>query len=88
MLRKGEYERFASDKQCIERALTMWKEWIGTQKEYTAELAVEGTMYVVNHIKLHDYQVSVVHDFFDEYLNLLNHGEEQAEAFYKTIMRM
>ncbi|MGQ7189662.1 hypothetical protein ACUODJ_46735, partial [Escherichia sp. HC-CC] len=62
MLRKGEYERFASDKQCIERALTMWKEWIGTQKEYTAELAVEGTMYVVNHIKLHDYQVSVVHD--------------------------
>lgn len=45
-------------------------------------------MYVVNHMKLRDHQVSVIFDFFDEYLTLLDHGEEQAEAFYKTIMRM
>ncbi|MEK4503623.1 hypothetical protein [Bacillus sp. FSL R12-0069] len=38
--------------------------------------------------RLQDHQVSVIFDFFDEYLTLLDHGEEQAEAFYKTIMRM
>ncbi|MED1304284.1 hypothetical protein P4U65_27880 [Bacillus pacificus] len=58
------------------------------KKTYTDELAAEGTMYVVNHMKLRDHQVSVIHDFFDEYFTLLDHGEEQAEAFYKTIMRM
>ncbi|OUB12204.1 hypothetical protein CN980_29550 [Bacillus cereus] len=89
MLMKWEFERFASDKQCIERALAMWKEWMNKKKKtYTDELAAEGTMYVVNHMKLRDHQVSVIHDFFDEYLTLLDHGEEQAEAFYKTIMRM
>ncbi|MED3358894.1 hypothetical protein [Bacillus thuringiensis] len=55
---------------------------------YTYDLAAKGTMYVVNHMKLHNPQVSVIFDFFDEYLNLLDPGEEQAEAFYKTIMRM
>ncbi|AQY37917.1 hypothetical protein B4918_07800 [Bacillus thuringiensis] len=88
MLTKSEYERFAADKQCIERALTMWKEWMCKKKTYTDELAAQGTMYVVNHMKLRDHQVSVIFDFFDEYLTLLDHGEEQAEAFYKTIMRM
>lgn len=58
------------------------------KKTYTDELAAQGTMYVVNHMKLRDHQVSVIFDFFDEYLTLLDHGEEQAEAFYKTIMRM
>ncbi|WP_229192363.1 hypothetical protein [Bacillus cereus] len=58
------------------------------KKTYTDDLAADGTMYVVNHMKLRDHQVSVIHDFFDEYLNLLDHGEEQAEAFYKTIMRI
>ncbi len=28
MLTKSQYEHFAADKQCIERALTMWKEWM------------------------------------------------------------
>ncbi|PGO61851.1 hypothetical protein CN980_28885 [Bacillus cereus] len=88
MLMKWEFERFASDKHCIERALKMWKEWMGKKSTYSDDLAVKGVMYVVNHIKLRDHQVSLIHDFFDEYLNLLNHGEEQAEAFYKTIMRM
>ncbi|QPW46718.1 hypothetical protein G9298_02685 [Bacillus thuringiensis] len=88
MLTKREFERFASDKQCIEHALTMWEEWMRKKKTYTDELATQGTMYVVNHMKLRDHQVFVIFDFFDEYLNLLNHGEEQAEAFYKTIMRM
>ncbi|MEN3130393.1 hypothetical protein [Bacillus albus] len=88
MLMKWAYERFASDKQCIERALTMWKEWMIKKNMYTDDLAAEGTMYVVNHMKLRDHQVSLIFDFFDEYLTLLNHGEEQAEAFYKTIMRM
>ncbi|PFK18138.1 hypothetical protein [Bacillus cereus] len=91
MLTKREFERFASDKQCIELALAMWKEWMNkkkTKKTYTDELAAKGTMYVVNHMKLRDHQVSVIFDFFDEYLTLLDHGEEQAEAFYKTIMRM
>ncbi|TKH23972.1 hypothetical protein FC697_09510 [Bacillus wiedmannii] len=88
MLMKWEFERFASDKQCIERALAMWKEWMGKKSTYTDDLAAQGTMYVVNHMKLREHQVSLIFDFFDEYLNLLNHGEEQAEAFYKTIMRM
>ncbi|MEQ3607029.1 hypothetical protein ABNG27_29690 [Bacillus thuringiensis] len=88
MLTKSQYERFAADKQCIERALTMWKEWMCKKETYTDELAAQGTMYVVNHMKLRDHQVSVIFDFFDEYLTLLDHGEEQAEAFYKTIMRM
>lgn len=88
MLMKWEFERFASDKQCIERALAMWKEWMSKKKTYNDDLAAEGTMYVVNHMKLRDHQVSVIFDFFDEYLTLLDHGEEQAEAFYKTIMRM
>ncbi|AZJ24499.1 hypothetical protein CT694_34200 (plasmid) [Bacillus wiedmannii bv. thuringiensis] len=88
MLTKLEYERLAADKQCIERALTMWKDWMSKKKMYTDDLAAEGTMYVVNHIELRDYQVSLIFDFFDEYLTLLTHGEEQAEAFYKTIMRM
>ncbi|MCQ6306725.1 hypothetical protein NPM07_29045 [Bacillus cereus] len=48
----------------------------------------QGTMYVVNHMKLQDHQVAVIFDFFDEYLNLLDCGEEQAEDFYKKIMRM
>ncbi|OOR12832.1 hypothetical protein BW897_09635 [Bacillus cereus] len=88
MLMKWEFERFASDKQCIERALKKWKEWMDKKSTYSDELAVEGVMYVVNHIKLSDHQVSVIHDFFDEYLSLLKHGEQQAETFYKTIMRM
>ena len=41
-------------------------------------------MYVVNHMKLRDHQVAVIFDFFDEYLNLLDCGEEQAEDFYKN----
>ncbi|PEA86402.1 hypothetical protein [Bacillus thuringiensis] len=88
MLMKWKFERFALDKQCIERALTMWKEWMSKKKTYTNDLAAEGTMYVVNHMKLRDYQVSLIFDFFNEYLNLLNYGEEHAESFYKTIMRM
>ncbi|PGM88673.1 hypothetical protein [Bacillus cereus] len=88
MLTKRQFERFASDKQCIERALAMWEDWISKKQAYTDDLAAEGTMYVVNHMTLRDYQVSLIFDFFDEYLTLLNHGEEQAEAFYKTIMRM
>ncbi|MGX5570979.1 hypothetical protein ACWKTS_05745 [Bacillus toyonensis] len=88
MLTKWEFERFASDKQCIERALKMWKEWISKKSTYSMDLAAKGVMYVVNHMKLRDHQVSLIHDFFDEYLNLLDYGEEQAEAFYKTIMRM
>ncbi|MED2934244.1 hypothetical protein P4308_19525 [Bacillus wiedmannii] len=88
MLMKWEFERFASDKQCIEHALKKWKEWIGQKSTYNDELAAKGVMYVVNHIKLREHQVSLIHDFFDEYLTLLDHGEEQAEAFYKTIMRM
>ncbi len=88
MLMKWEYERFAADKQCIEQALTMWKEWLSTKNTYTDVIAAEGTMYVVNHLKLREHQVSVVFDFFDEYLTLLDHGEKQAEAFYKTILRM
>ncbi|MGF1438730.1 hypothetical protein ACQUW6_32055 [Bacillus thuringiensis] len=82
------YERFASDKECIELALSIWKEWMSKRTTYTYDLAAKGTMYVVNHMKLHNPQVSVIFDFFDEYLNLLDPGEEQAEAFYKTIMRM
>ncbi|MBY0134315.1 hypothetical protein H0177_29345 [Bacillus cereus] len=88
MLTKSQFERFAAEKQCIEDALAMWKEWMYKKKTYTDELAAQGTMYVVNHMKLRDYQVSVIFDFFNVYLNLLKHGEEQAEAFYKTVMRM
>ncbi|PEF39591.1 hypothetical protein CON72_10405, partial [Bacillus wiedmannii] len=47
MLMKWELERFASDKQCIERAVTMWKEWMSKKKTYNDDLAAEGTMYVV-----------------------------------------
>ncbi|OUB31596.1 hypothetical protein BK708_07920 [Bacillus thuringiensis serovar yunnanensis] len=80
---------YLTDKQCIERALTMWKEWGMSKKEtYTDELAIEGTMYVINHMKLRKHQVSLLHDFFDEYLYLLDFGEDHAETFYKTIMRM
>ncbi|WP_100618157.1 hypothetical protein [Bacillus cereus] len=78
-----------SDKQCIEHALTMWKEWRMSKKEtYTDELAIVGTMYVINHMKLRKHQVSLLLDFFDEYLYLLGSGEDHAEEFYKTIMRM
>ena len=28
MVMQWEWERHAADKQCIDRALTMWKEWI------------------------------------------------------------
>ncbi|MGE6553425.1 hypothetical protein ACQKFK_32415 [Bacillus mycoides] len=72
------------DKQCIERALTMWKERMSKKDSYTDEIAAEGTMYVVNHMKLREHQVAVIFDFFDEYLNLLDYREEQADAFYKT----
>ncbi|WP_257209508.1 hypothetical protein [Bacillus toyonensis] len=58
------------------------------KKTYTDDLAAEGTMPVVNHMTLRDCQASLIFDFLDEYLTLLNHGEEQAEAFYKTIMRI
>lgn len=58
------------------------------KETYTDDLAAEGTMYLVNHMKLRDHQVSVIFDFFNEYLNLLHHGEEAAAALYKTIMRM
>ncbi|MGG0263073.1 hypothetical protein [Bacillus mycoides] len=88
MLLKWEWERFATNKQCIEHALTMWKEWMSKGKAYTDELAAQGTMYVVNRMKLRDHQVAVIFDFFDEYLNLLAHGEEQADSFYNKIMRM
>ncbi|KXY33377.1 MULTISPECIES: hypothetical protein [unclassified Bacillus (in: firmicutes)] len=88
MLMKWEWERFAADKQCIERALTMWKEWMSKKKTYSDDLAARGTMYVVNHMKLREHQVAVIFDFFDEYLNLLDDGEEQAEAFYKKVMEM
>lgn len=83
-----EWKRYAADKQCIEHALTMWKEWIHKKKTYNDDIAVQGTMYVVNHMKLRDHQVAVIFDFFDEYLNLLDRGEEQTENFYKKIMRM
>ncbi len=43
---------------------------------YNFNLTAEGTMYVVNHMELRDYQVSLMFDFFDEYLTLLTHGEE------------
>ena len=36
-------------------------------------------------MKLRDHQVAVIFDFFDEYLNLLDCGEEQAEDFYKKL---
>jgi hypothetical protein len=89
MVMKWEWERYAADKQCIERALTMWKDaWIRKKKTYNDDIAAQGTMYVVNHIQLRDHQVAVIFDFFDEYLNLLDCGEEQAEDFYKKIMRM
>ncbi|CCW03487.1 hypothetical protein [Bacillus sp. GeD10] len=83
MVMKWEWERYAADKQCIERALTMWKEWISKKETYNDDVAAQGTMYVVNHMKLRDHQVAVIFDFFDEYLNLLDCGEEQAEDFYK-----
>ncbi|QWI73222.1 hypothetical protein ER45_028870 (plasmid) [Bacillus mycoides] len=88
MLTQWEYESFASDKQCIERALIMWKKWMSTKKTYTDEIAIEGTMYVINHMKLRDHLISLIHNFFDEFLNLLNDGEELAETFYQTIMKM
>jgi len=88
MLMKWEWERFAADKQCIEHALTMWKEWMSKKKTYSDDLAAKGTMYVVNHMKLREHQIAVIFDFFDEYLNLLVDGEEQAEAFYKKVMEM
>ncbi|PES71968.1 hypothetical protein CN507_07680 [Bacillus cereus] len=88
MLMKWEYEHFSSGKQSIEYALTMWKEWISKKMTYTDDLAVKGTMYVVNHMTLRGYQVSLLFDFFNEYLTLLNQGEEQAEAFYKSIMKI
>lgn len=69
MLMKWEFERFASDKQCIERVLAMWREWMSKKKTYTDDLVAEGTMHVVNHMKLRDHQVPVIFDFFDEYLN-------------------
>ncbi|MGG5741903.1 hypothetical protein [Bacillus cereus group sp. IBL03679] len=87
MLMKWEYERFAADKQCIERALVMWEKWMGKCPN-DDDSAAEGLAYVFNHMKLKEHQVSLIHDFFNEYMNLLEHGEEQAEAFYKTIMRM
>ncbi|MHA2890593.1 hypothetical protein [Bacillus cereus] len=80
---------YLTDKQCIEYALTMWKELRMSKKEtYNNELAIEDTFYVINHMKLRKYQVSLLHDFFDQYLYLLDYGEEHAEAFYNTIMRM
>ncbi|MED2764969.1 hypothetical protein P4283_23520 [Bacillus thuringiensis] len=88
MLTRWEFERFASDKQCIERSLKIWKERMDEYPNYNDDFAIQGVMYVVNHMKLREHQVSLIHDFFNEYLNLLHHGEEQAEAFYKTIMRM
>ncbi|MEK4677256.1 MULTISPECIES: hypothetical protein [Bacillus] len=88
MLMKWALERFAADKQCIERALTIWKKWMSKKKTYSDDLAARGTMYVVKHMKLREHQVAVIFDFFDEYLSLLDDGEEQAEAFYKKIMEM
>ena len=43
MLMTWEFERVASNKQCIECALVMWKEWM-SKKTYTDDLAAEGTM--------------------------------------------
>ncbi|PFE73679.1 hypothetical protein CN319_17625, partial [Bacillus cereus] len=64
-----------------ERSFVVWKEWI-SKKNYTNDFAGEGKIYVVNHMKLRDYQVSVLMIFFDEYLNLLDHGEEQASLWF------
>ena len=52
----------SADKQCIDRALTMWKEWIRKKKTYNDDIA-QGKMYVVNHMKLRDHQVAVILTF-------------------------
>lgn len=44
--------------------------------------------HVVHCMKLSSHQIALLHDFFDAYLSLLEYGEEQAEAFYKTVMRL
>lgn len=88
MLTKSDYERFAAEKQCVEQAVTMWKEWMSKQNGDRDERAAQGTVHVVHCMKLPSHQIALLHDFFDAYLSLLEYGEEQAEAFYKTVMRL
>ncbi|HDX9707986.1 TPA: hypothetical protein ROY17_005801 [Bacillus thuringiensis] len=88
MLTEWEFENYVSDKQCIKCSLKMWKEWMEEYPNHNTDVATEGIMYVVSHMKLRKHQVSLLYDFFNEYLNLLKHGEEQAESFYKILMRM
>ena len=85
MVMRREWERYAADKQCIERALTMWKEWIRKKKTYNDDVAAQGTMYVVNHMKLRDHQVAVIFDFFDEYLNLQIVEKNKLKIFIKKL---
>lgn len=46
MLTKSDYERFAAEKQCVEQAVTMWKEWMSKQNGDRDERAAQGTVHV------------------------------------------